>query len=357
LINNPASTDLSTTSQTKQKRALLSERLLRKLKPAPQKTQQKLILTLLTGLSLLACIIALLGLPKTAQWFPSAGIESSTASLADYLQGKTNALGLIRVADQNDPARLESSKLSTQDAKIAEFFSRKYRLAGSEIEKYIHFANLAAKAKGLEASLLLAVMSIESNLNNITESSAKAQGLMQVMTSVHLDKLNALGGEHKVFEPQANIMVGATILADCIKLGGSVEMGLKCYVGASGPTDGGYGAKVLAEKERIEKARKGDYDFSANNKVLIEMGLIAPNQSDSQSSSNLEANQLSKNTASTIPATTTAGVITAPMPVQGVMPVLPVQPAVTLPAPAVSASALLNPALESPVSAAATKQK
>ena len=54
--------------------------------------------------------------------------------------------------------------------------------------------------------------------------------------------------------PIANIRVGVQILYDCIKRRGSVEGGLACYVGATGPSDGGYGAKVLAERRRIALA-------------------------------------------------------------------------------------------------------
>jgi hypothetical protein len=93
---------------------------------------------------------------------------------------------------------------------------------------------------------------------------------------VHLDKLDKFGGPSKVFDPETNITIGAIILADCIKLNGTIELGLKCYVGATGPTDNGYGLKVLAEKERIEKAKFGVFDFAPNNKVLIDLGLASP---------------------------------------------------------------------------------
>ena len=49
-------------------------------------------------------------------------------------------------------------------------------------------------------------------------------------------------------------MVGATILKDCINRRGSVDGGLACYVGATGPDDNGYGAKVQAERRRLALA-------------------------------------------------------------------------------------------------------
>jgi Transglycosylase SLT domain len=249
---------------------------------------------------LLLCVLVLF-LPWTKVWLDTHDAHPALAHAVNVAQSiRIAALGdlNIRVADQQDPARSAPSnlgELTKENVQIATFFAKKYRLAASEVEKYIHYALRAAKAKGLEPTLILAVMSIESNLNSITESPVGAQGLMQVLTAVHLDKLAAYGGSHTVFDPEVNVMVGATVLADCIKLGGSIEMGLKCYVGATGPTDNGYGAKVLAEKERIEKAKLGVYDFASNNKVLIDMGLMAANPDPMT-----QSGQTNQNTASSI---------------------------------------------------------
>jgi len=82
-----------------------------------------------------------------------------------------------------------------------------------------------------------------------------AQGLMQVMTKVHQDKFERFdGGAEAALNPIANIRVGSQILHDCIQRRGSVTGGLACYVGATGPSDGGYGAKVLAERRRLSLA-------------------------------------------------------------------------------------------------------
>jgi hypothetical protein len=78
---------------------------------------------------------------------------------------------------------------------------------------------------------------------------------MQVMTQVHIDKFDRYGeGAAAALNPIANIRVGAQILDECIKRRGSVAGGLACYVGATGPSDGGYGARVLAEQRRLALA-------------------------------------------------------------------------------------------------------
>jgi soluble lytic murein transglycosylase-like protein len=105
--------------------------------------------------------------------------------------------------------------------------------------------------------LILAVMSVESRFNPYAESGAGAQGLMQVMTRVHTDKFESLGRDSTAaFHPEVNIRVGTQILADCIRRRGSEAAGLKCYVGATGPDDGGYTNKVQAERRRMALAAK-----------------------------------------------------------------------------------------------------
>src|SRR5690606_26615064 len=99
------------------------------------------------------------------------------------------------------------------------------------------------------------VIAIESRYNPYAESHVGAQGLMQVMTQVHKDKFEVFtDGPIAALNPIANIRVGVQILYDCIKRRGSIESGLACYVGATGPSDGGYGAKALAERRRIALA-------------------------------------------------------------------------------------------------------
>jgi Transglycosylase SLT domain len=344
----------------------VGENLLSEYVPTKGTLLRKSLLVTLILFTVIAGGLVFLGLPSKVLKFMPSNNDRLLSAISGYLQGKASIENTIRVADQTDPARVEPSRLSKQDEQIAEFFAKKYRLARGEIAKYIQFAHLAAKSKHLDTSLVLAVMSIESNLNNITESTAGAQGLMQVLSAVHTDKLNAYGGVSTVFDPQTNIMVGATILADCIKLSGSLELGLKCYVGATGPTDGGYAAKVLAEKERVERASKGDFDFSSNNKVLIDMGLIAaPSDVQQINQSLAELNQAFKQAHSSsaphnLPGQVASMIISSPSQPITSSPVLPsplpVTLPVTLPAPTVSASTLMNPNLESVNNTASSKK-
>ena len=72
---------------------------------------------------------------------------------------------------------------------------------------------------------------------------------MQVMTKVHDDKYEAFGGSHAAFDPVTNLRVGVQVLKECIRRAGSLEAGLRSYVGsANSGEDGGYAAKVLAQQ-------------------------------------------------------------------------------------------------------------
>lgn len=142
-----------------------------------------------------------------------------------------------------------------QERALRSYIARKYRIASSVAGALISTAFIVAREMNLDPQLILAVIAIESRYNPYAESHVGAQGLMQVLTRVHTDKFTEFSdGAIAALHPIANMRVGSRILRDCIDRRGSVERGLACYVGATGPSDGGYGAKVLAERRRIALA-------------------------------------------------------------------------------------------------------
>lgn len=143
-------------------------------------------------------------------------------------------------------------ELPQQQAAVAFWLSKKYRVAAEPMAALVAEAYVQGKQHKLDPMLLLAVMAIESSFNPFAQSSVGAQGLMQVMTRVHTEKYEHFGGSLAAFDPISNLRVGALILKNYVRRAGSVEGGLKYYVGAANlPHDGGYGAKVLAEYHRI----------------------------------------------------------------------------------------------------------
>jgi hypothetical protein len=153
-----------------------------------------------------------------------------------------------------DPQALDSNLMgSIQNQRaVADFFEKKYKLDRAKIEEYVSNTVLIAKEVNIDPVLLLAVISVESNFNPNIKSHAGAEGLMQVMTSVHRDKYAHFGGTSDAVKPEVNIRVGAYILKYMIATAGSLRNGLKFYVGAANAEDdGGYGDKVMAERNRI----------------------------------------------------------------------------------------------------------
>ena len=143
-----------------------------------------------------------------------------------------------------------------QDA-LVKFISRKYLIAVEAASMFVDTAYVAGSEHRVDPLLLLAVMATESRFNPYAGSQGGGPtGLMQVVTSVHRSRFARFGkGDAVVFNPVANIRVGALILADCISRRGSVSQGLLCYCGASGPgADGGYTEKVQSERRRLALA-------------------------------------------------------------------------------------------------------
>ena len=159
----------------------------------------------------------------------------------------------IERATASDP-----KALNKQQGAVAQWLSRRYRVAPEPISRLVQEAwNVGARA-GLDPTLILAIMAIESSFNPFAQSPVGAQGLMQVMTKLHDDKYTAFGGKHAAFDPVTNLRVGVQVLKECIARGGSLEAGLRFYVGAANLVDdGGYAGKVLAEQGQLRLVASG----------------------------------------------------------------------------------------------------
>ncbi|GLU30402.1 transglycosylase SLT domain-containing protein [Trinickia caryophylli] len=157
-------------------------------------------------------------------------------------------------ADARDDRVLVSAR---EQALVTSYLSRRYHVAQEPVAQLVKAAFETGRQVGLDPLLLLAVMAIESGFNPYAESGVGARGLMQVMAKVHSDKFQYFGGQTAALQPLANITVGALVLKDCIARGGSLAEGLRFYVGSTSPDDGGYGAKVMAERGRLRDVARG----------------------------------------------------------------------------------------------------
>ncbi len=150
-------------------------------------------------------------------------------------------------------------ELTQQQVALAKWISRRYNVALEPIGRLVQEAWAIGKHAGLDPTLILAIAAIESRFNPFAQSAMGAQGLMQVMTRVHVDKYEPFGGTHAAFDPISNLKVGVQVLRECIARAGGLEAGLRWYVGAANlPDDGGYMSKVLSEQGHMKRVASGN---------------------------------------------------------------------------------------------------
>lgn len=154
---------------------------------------------------------------------------------------------------------IDPATLNRQQAAITSWLARRYRVAQEPVARLVQESWQVGTKMKLDPTLILAVVAIESSFNPFAQSSVGAQGLMQVMTRIHDDKYQAFGGKLTAFDPVTNLRVGVQVLAECIaKAGGSLEEGLKYYVGATNlDSDDGYAARVLNEQQFLTQVASG----------------------------------------------------------------------------------------------------
>lgn len=164
------------------------------------------------------------------------------------------------VADPSAVDRVTAANphdLPKEQQQVADWLSRKYRVAKEPIGALVAEAYEVGERVRIDPTLILAVMAIESRFNPFAASPVGAQGLMQVMTKVHADKYEDFGGRLAAFDPVSNLRVGALVLQETIRRAGSVEGGLRLYVGAISSDGQDYIDKVLSEHTRLQRVAQG----------------------------------------------------------------------------------------------------
>lgn len=186
--------------------------------------------------------------------------QAGESQLMSWLHARqAQSLGLVPELDAIDRATaLNPKDLPKQQAAVAYWLSKKYRVAPEPLSALVAEAYEIGERTKLDPTLILAVMAVESGFNPFAQSPVGAQGLMQVMTGIHSDKYENFGGKLAAFDPVTNLRVGVKVLQECIQRAGSVQAGLKWYVGAANlGDDGGYADKVLAEHARLRDVAQG----------------------------------------------------------------------------------------------------
>jgi soluble lytic murein transglycosylase-like protein len=217
---------------------------------------QGLFLVTHSGLAMVGLAVAAFVL---ALWVRPDWLQVSEEKLFTWLRERQVLVSWLPENAAERATALNVRDLPANQAAVATWLARKYRVAPEPVAALVQEAQLLSKKYKLRPNLILAVMAIESNFHPYIQSQAGAQGLMQVMTGIHTKRYQAYGGNLTAFDPITNMRVGVAVLSDAIKLkGGSLDDGLKFYLGGDAVfEDGGYVAKVRTEESRLDQVASG----------------------------------------------------------------------------------------------------
>lgn len=159
---------------------------------------------------------------------PAADPLNRIQGVSSFISAPT-VFGAVLADIENPPQTTRKWKTHEQAAGLG-FVPARYR----------NLIREAADAYNLPAKLIATVIKQESGFNPKAESSAGAQGLMQIMP------LHNLGNP---FNARANVMFGARLLANYIEQMGSVRLGLAAYNGGPNAYENGLGYADTILKE------------------------------------------------------------------------------------------------------------
>ena len=186
-----------------------------------------------------------------------ASVTTVAARADRYITGYTTESAPNPVAAvQDDPAPTSPISAVTREAgqeieALATLVAKKYRIAPEVTRGLVETTYREGQRIGLDPLLIIAVIAVESRFNPIAQSDGGAQGLMQVIPGIHQDRSSAVA-LGSVLDPAANIRLGARVLRDYIRRGGTEVAGLQLYNGSADDATNAYASRVLAEKQRLQ---------------------------------------------------------------------------------------------------------
>lgn len=223
--------------------------------------------------------LAMVGLSAAALvavlWWHPDSMHRAEEALFNWLRDRQVLMSWLPQNTAERATAVDLKDLPKSQAAVAIWLGQKYKIAPEPLAALVAEAHVLGNRHKLAPHLILAVMAIESNFHPYVQSHVGAQGLMQVMTHIHAKRYEAYGGKLAAFDPITNLRVGVAVLLDSIKLrGGSLEGGLRFYLGGDAVTDdGGYVAKVLAEQARLDQVAAG---------VNVPLNSVSPSERPSQ---------------------------------------------------------------------------
>jgi soluble lytic murein transglycosylase-like protein len=160
-------------------------------------------------------------------------------------------------SDVEDHRQRPTASAEPEIEAVAKAVARRYRISQEATRELVGTAYREGKVIGVDPLLIIAVMAVESRFNPIAQSDGGAIGLMQVIPRYHADKFDVAQGKSWL-DPSTNIQLGAKVLKEYIRRGGTDAAGLQLYNGASADASNVYANKVLGERQRLQEAvRRG----------------------------------------------------------------------------------------------------
>ena len=201
----------------------------------------------LLGLALVALALTL-GLRPDLQ-------QSATAWALESLRERLPA-HLNWALEPPDAAELSTARhlrtLEPGQAALAYWLRTRHKVAAEPLAALITEAWQLQQSLQLPATLLLAVAAVESRFNPFALGSSDARGLMQINPAEFTAELERLGGPLSVYDPVANLQLGARRLAGLVDALADTPAALQVYGETSGHADGAvFAQRVLAEQARM----------------------------------------------------------------------------------------------------------
>ncbi len=223
-------------------------------------------------------------LPFTLEWqyarFPASGGNSTPLSQGPSHSQSRAMLenpfhGLVLAAAVTE-AKRPVMALDAQQRAVAAHITRKFGVSSEVVQELVRTAFAAGTQFGVDPLLVVAIMAVESSFNPIAESVAGAKGLMQIIPKYHLEKFADFGGEHTIFDPRVNILVGARIVREYLLMAsGDLFTALQTYAGALADRDAAYTNRVLNEKDLLDSLTGGN-KTERGNRVTLQLNAMKP---------------------------------------------------------------------------------
>ncbi len=152
-------------------------------------------------------------------------------------------------------ATADSRPEQSQVSKLAKYIQEKYKVSAAQTAAVINEALRSGAAHGLDPTLILAMIAVESNFRDKALNPRGTRGLLPVSADKQYYPVKEIGGSHSVARADKNMYAGAKILADYLKdHNGNLRTALLSYSGNLKNPKSAYPDRVLRVYQDFRQA-------------------------------------------------------------------------------------------------------